>query len=465
MDIVKKNLISIVFGVVALLAIVAVFIYPLPGMYGELDKEVKGRASVHQALTGLVSTKAPGLPLVPGQNEVPPLNEFPTRELIALGTKAMENLGAAATQSVAHAVEMNRMQPLVPNVLPNPAPTRDQINFLDAYRRAMNTNGAKQFVLPFSDNKDWIANRILGATMAPTEQQIQREMDVAAENARVNTRVVDVTTGQVNNQPVVDAAVAGARAKVPEEYRDRMARAGKIYVNFDTFQMHDPAISVANNRITAFDVFLAQTSLWTQEKICYAIANANRTATNVADAPVKHLLRVTPAWYVAPTAGNQNTPGVPGQPAAAPADPGEVPSDPATDITKDTSRHVSGRNSNPFYDVIRFNVRMRCDVTKLPQILADMQRPTPPQGTAAAPSPAFLTITNVNSVTALDSAAYLADNYVYGNAPVVEVVLTGEVLYLREWIKPLMPTAVRAAILAPPPAAGGLPNPGAEGGI
>src|SRR5947199_363716 len=52
MEIVKKNLVSIICGVVALLALVAVFVWPLDGYYQTLQEKAKKRAEVQGKVSG-----------------------------------------------------------------------------------------------------------------------------------------------------------------------------------------------------------------------------------------------------------------------------------------------------------------------------------------------------------------------------------------------------------------------------
>ena len=63
MDIVKKNLVSIICGVVALVALVAVFIWPLDGYYTDLKTKTTARAAIYKKVDDLMG-KSRSLPVL-----------------------------------------------------------------------------------------------------------------------------------------------------------------------------------------------------------------------------------------------------------------------------------------------------------------------------------------------------------------------------------------------------------------
>ena len=74
MDIVKKNMWSIVCGVVAVLSTY----YPLTGLFVELDTKLQSSASEHSKFNSLVNLN-PNMPVIdPKTSEVKPLGQFPT---------------------------------------------------------------------------------------------------------------------------------------------------------------------------------------------------------------------------------------------------------------------------------------------------------------------------------------------------------------------------------------------------
>src|ERR1700721_782743 len=98
MDVVKKNLLSIIFGVIALLAVAALF-YPIGGMYEEMQKTLTTEGSSYNEVTGLLNKKRQ-LPVMPAlgdsDNSVKFLEDaqthnsvFPNAAIILKGTQAV----------------------------------------------------------------------------------------------------------------------------------------------------------------------------------------------------------------------------------------------------------------------------------------------------------------------------------------------------------------------------------------
>ena len=76
------------------------------------------------------------------------------------------------------------------------------------------------------------------------------------------------------------------------------------------------------------------------------------------------------------------------------------------------------------------------DQTQLPFLLANLSKNR------------LLTVRKVD-VFRKDNAELLAGGFVYGTAPIAEVTLDCEVLQLREWTVPLMPTVIKNEMLGP----------------
>src|SRR5438045_8592596 len=136
MDIVKKNWVSILFGVIALLAIVANMLY-VGGKYEELKKEAETRAAVNSTLSGLLS-RPRNLPVVTvtegAEAQAQPLGMFPTPKMIEAGQKATDAVAIGAKKLVDEAVKVNEHQPLVPDALPSGEPVK-AIQFARDYIR------------------------------------------------------------------------------------------------------------------------------------------------------------------------------------------------------------------------------------------------------------------------------------------------------------------------------------------
>jgi hypothetical protein len=112
--------------------------------------------------------------------------------------------------------------------------------------------------------------------------------------------------------------------------------------------------------------------------------------------------------------------------------------------------------------VVNFELVLRVDYTKIPQIIADLER-----------NRLFTVLsTSVSSVNAAEERK--TNGFVYGDQPVAEVTLICEALFLRSWTvdkdnkfaKALMPEIVRQtlAIEPGPGLTGQSYMPGAAGG-
>ncbi|MEM6560745.1 MAG: hypothetical protein AAF656_04020, partial [Planctomycetota bacterium] len=131
------------------------------------------------------------------------------------------------------------------------------------------------------------------------------------------------------------------------------------------------------------------------------------------------------------------------------------PTDPATTIEPDFTVSLTGRTSNPFYEVVPFTVRIRVDATKVPDVLG------------AFSEDRLLGVLNVPSMTVIDSGLAKSQSFLYGEAPVAEIEIEGEALLLRSWLAQYVPKQVKAAITnteGTPGAGGGSGYGGFDGG-
>ena len=444
MEIVKKNIISIICGVVALAAVAVAFVI-VPGKKEALQANVNQSKTAHDAVNGLL-TKSRKLPVVnPDSPEEKTLEAFPSEAVIKQGdalTKKVEEESKAIFKA---AVDMNRHELLVPGSLPAPfAP--QQFAFRRAYTAALPppVQGAAPGMPPPNGGitKSKFAQD-LQAGMPPTPEELR----VAAENlAREieQKKLVYTSNSQPANAPQVKAEIDERTRKLPLEMRDKIATGSKVYINPNTFEIN-PRIVVgvggaAGAPPDTREIYSAQLGYWIQQDVVQAVKELNANAKSVADAPVKHLISVrtkpygmsTPIFITGPemtAAGDAN--------AALP----KVP-----------QVSTTGRVSNQLYDVFHFQVEMDVEQDKLADVMRGL-------GTKRFITPLFV------DVHAKDLAQALAEGHVYGNKPVVNVRAECEVLYLRAWHAPFMPAALKTklGISTEAPAAGDAAQPAAAG--
>src|SRR5207244_9649373 len=118
MDIVKKNLFSIILAVLAVAAVVANF-YPMGGKYEQLHTQAQARAAMDTSLKSLLN-KQRNLPVTnPQGGEAQPLGHFPTPKIIEEGKAATEKISKGSQDLLDGVVKLNLHQPLVPHSLPD----------------------------------------------------------------------------------------------------------------------------------------------------------------------------------------------------------------------------------------------------------------------------------------------------------------------------------------------------------
>lgn len=424
MDIVKKNILSILCGVVALAGVV-IWFFPISGMYDALADDVKKQAALYAQVEG-VRTQQRNLPTVElgGETERKPLGRFPNEEVIKEGERATEAMKGQSERMIGEVTKLNIHQPLEPNALPE-SDGNAHFNFIDLYLQRLGVE------LPAA----------LKATTPPTADDLMAKAQEVYD-AKYVDQIVPSGTGGKDNKDVVDRQFAHEMKDLPETERRRAARDGKIYLSAEGLPASPDIIPGQVPRPE--EIWYAQTVLWIQEDLVKSIANANADALNVMDAPIKHLMAMTiafgPEMYVRAGGATAAAAGAEGATATIATDENGAPAV--------WSASPTGRVSNDLYDVIHFDLALRVDARKVPQVIAALERSQ------------LLTVLKT-SVAAIDAAAEKRQwGYVYGNEPVVTLLLQCEVLFLRKWTldtdnegkNALMPIDVQRAIGAAPPA-------------
>ena len=437
MDIVKKNLLSIICGVVALLAIVAIF-YPISGLFADLQAKVDDSAGQYKKLE-TVKNKTRLQPILdPRKTEAEKLGMFPNPAAIKQGQEAVKKRAATSAEILNVALAINRKPVLVPGSLPQPNPAQTAFDFRQLYRQVMSADG---------DSLQSEPARLMKAGLPPTPEEIATIS--ARTRAATEGELLTYTEGQPNNAEQVEAIVLKKLEGLTTSKQLERARTVMVYAEREALAPQ-PQITGSGAPPDATAIFDAQTMLWAQDEVAGAIKDINAAsgATSVLDAPVKHLLALgVPTSFLG---GDAAQGGQFRNPAAAPATPGAAPAklpvDASADIKPVYAASPTGRPAHtPLYDLVRFPVVLRVDATKASQVLNGLMRNR------------LLTVTNVD-VVPFDAASARNNGYVYGDAPVIELHLDVEMLFLREWLAPLMPDAVRDQVAAMEGEAGGAPT-------
>jgi hypothetical protein len=475
MDIVKNNILSIVFGVVALVAIIAYF-WPVGGYYSNLEASVTERAGAYNQLNQL-QTRQRRMPIVdPDNAEQEQLTRFPSRSVIEKGKEVTEQVEQESLRMLQLAVEINRRQPLVANAFPRP-----QGIAMNQFRQAYRVHFEQ--VIP---------QRILQSGTPPAQFEYQQAEAELRE--RLNQQII-TRAGQPINQQEIERQFQEEASRLPEKLRTDIAQRSRIYLDPGALAIDERVFGPmgpeggrrdaamggpagrfgmggrfggagAGGRAEVFspeEMWYAQVSLWIQEDVARALAGANANSQNVMDAIVKRLISIDIARdqqtgnpYVIGVQEGQQPGGFGGMdpmmmdpgmgmgmggfnggmtPGAAPAEQQvELPVESTQPLPTDFAMSPTGRVCNPLFDVVHFTLMIDVDAERVPQVIHELQRGR------------FVTVRGIQELTRVDSAYEQIQGYLYGTRPVVRLTLDCETLFLREWTRALMPAGVKRVL-------------------
>ncbi len=452
MDIVKKNLLSIICGVIAIIAIVLIF-FPLGGMFEELRVNTETSKKIGEEISSLDKQARTWPTLSPREEDRVPLTSFPTEGTIKVAENMTKSWSQAATAFLNEAISLqkSRFTLLEPRSLPTGGGYATGIRFIEAYQRKFG-----QYKNPQTGEvpqNDTIYTKVLNSTLPPSAEEIKNEQDRKANQIRADKTVRIGATEQ--NTEEVTRLVTEAVAKVADKMRSDRAYGYSIYADPATSLEWNPKIAGAQAPAVE-DIFDAQFTLWIQEDICRAITEVNRSSNpdiKVIDAPIKRLHKLSilhdyrstnsgiPAGGFGGGGGGLGA-GAGAPAAATPA--ADLPSNPNNKISYNFTTSPFGHASNEFYDVVKFQLILTCDSGSLTNTLAGLTRDR------------YIMFTTLK-VDSVDSAVDAVQGYFYGAKPVVLVTIQGEYLVLRPVIKPFVPPSVVQTLLNNLQAASGQP--------
>lgn len=186
-----------------------------------------------------------------------------------------------------------------------------------------------------------------------------------------------------------------------------------------------------------------QLEQWVYEDVVAALVKANSGASgqrrSAAEGPVKRLLSVKVFDPSTDAAAATPVPGADPAAGGAPASGG----DGNTEYTKDYTFAHTGRPIRAgIFDVLHVQVELLADSSRLPALIN------------AISTTNFMSVIDLD-VESHDTQRDLAQGYFYGPDHVVKVSMRIETVWLRSWVKPLMPKSIRAKLGIPddpPPA-------------
>jgi hypothetical protein len=411
MDLVKKNLVSIICGAVAILAVAAIF-YPINGFYQSLNQDVQKRAAIHTTVRSIL-TKQRNLPELGLDPVAEPkrLDQFPTKQVIEVWKAATDKVKEQSGEVLKAAVEMNTHTLLVPGSLPQSTPDT-ALDFRAKYTAEMDMNG------PGRANS--LAVRTLKAGFLATPEQVMEGQRQAEADFKLKV-------GEPGSDANLIAQLTQEKSKVRDVLNAKVRDSSKLYVEPKAVEPYGAIMTLGPGAAPeAGRIYIAQVNYWIQKDVLEAIAAANKDAKDVTDSPVKHLFYIK----FPQDAFKLLEPLPSGSPVPPPvADTGQWPQ-------PTYSSSVTGHISNPLFDVIRFDVQLFADAEQLPRVLQEFSRGR------------FITILNC-SIQTVDAGAKEARGYFYGNKPIVQLDMNCETILLRQWTRPLMPVSTKQAMGIP----------------
>jgi hypothetical protein len=197
-----------------------------------------------------------------------------------------------------------------------------------------------------------------------------------------------------------------------------------------------------------------QWQYWIKEDVLKALYAANEPYDSVVDAPVKRLVSLMvldgpiPDSSGGASAGSSRGGGsVAGSgPASGRRGGGSgstggaarvVPPDSSREVPRDYSVSFTGRTDNPLYDVRLVELVIVVESARVPEVFDALARQN------------FMTVISPVHVETLDLFEAIGDGYFYGSAPVSQLTLTVETIWLREWTAQFMPVELRQALGIP----------------
>src|SRR5687767_7075702 len=225
MDMVKKNIVAILCGVIAIAAIVAWF-WPVGSMYEALDTELKASEKQYQDVKTLhkAPRKLPTLVLDPGTEQAS-LEQFPNEAIVKLGKEKTGQLTEQSKRMLETVTKLNQREPLVEGALPKPD---GRVNF----------DFAEEYLIRMGEGpREWDDGlpKELDATRPPTKEDIEEVADKIWEE-QFKKQVVKIGTS--DNYKTIAAEFLGYTADLNVKEQHKRAGQHRIYLDFTSLPVH-----------------------------------------------------------------------------------------------------------------------------------------------------------------------------------------------------------------------------------
>lgn len=297
----------------------------------------------------------------------------------------------------------------------------------------------------------------IGAGTPPTAESLRREL------LRLQNQFLTATlakTGRDKLEPEEEAQLREEMVRRRVGLCEEAAKLIQIYASLDAID--PPTWDYGQPPLTPTIVWYWQWDYWAIEDVLRALKEANRGSSSVLNAPVKRLVSIRvegseeakkrdtgggggaapgggggpfisgggSGMTGPPSGGGTGTPGGEQQRASA------APADPTQEVKPDYAKSMTGRATNPLYDVRLIRVHLVVETDRLSDVIDAFSRQN------------LMTVVDLEMWPA-DPYADLEAGYVYGGAQTSHVVLGIESVWLRSWTAPFMPDEVKRALGVP----------------
>ena len=448
MDILKKHWISIVFGVVCLIAIIATF-FPLGGNFEALRKDAGERAALGPKAKALTKKErfTPPMDLISATQPIK-INVFPSKQLIDEIQTYLSKLTKQGGDVFDAAKKLNKLEfsgQSYATLAKLPDDQREKLLKKLELRLV-----PESLPVPGGDSEIHFRTRLAAELVRLRTEVLRAGYQPSAEDF---TKADALITAEIEkgrkkdvNDNAIENALREARAKIPERLNRELADKARLYMAPITMPQFPDVTGNAAVVVTPASIYFAQASLWVIEDVCQVIADVNANSKSIRESPIKHIRNFTiapgVAMYYRPNIGGTDPnaasadPAVPAPAPSAGTSAGDIGVPHSQEPARDFKTSVSGRYSNAMYDVITFTLTMDVDQRQISKILKQFS------------TYRFITVRNVEFMR-IDSIALAKDGFVYGNAPVAQIKLDLEVLQMRDWTAAIMPRSVKDLLIGP----------------
>ncbi len=420
MDFVKKHLLMLISAVVAVLALVILFlgISQLGGMKELLDKAQSLAKQVEDILKGVPVQTPDGrtVSLIPTQK----VNDEMKKLKIVFDEQGDQTLQKALLENIGYdpATKNIRRRLLMDGIFPKPVSDDRPFKFPQKYKEAIDG------LLPG-----------IQAGEAPTSKEIEAEKEALAQDdissmeetkdkGKAKPANPDRRGYNVGLMESAGQAVSESDDKAVAIAANKKADTIKVYCSSISALDYIPNLyqPVGGNPPSVEMMWWGQLAYWIQSDILNSIAQVNTPAKNVRESTVKHILeiRVSHGYHLVTEDGRSTFVGL-----------NDIPSGP---------QNFAYLASEKYYDIVRFQVDLIIDARKIPQWIDSMYKQTH----------CLLYMWNIQAADSLDIKGSGGDVgggpsfggmmmskssslYKYGSSPVVRLKSWWETYLLRDF--------------------------------